>query len=71
MIKSLKEYKIKLKEYNFHNKMYYDLNKPKISDEKFDTLKSELLILIKYGKIYSSVPISSKPRLKLTISFFW
>ena len=25
--------------------MYYDLNKPKISDEKFDTLKSELLIL--------------------------
>ena len=44
MIKNLKEYKIKLKEYNFHNKLYYDLNRPKISDEKFDTLKSELLI---------------------------
>ena len=51
MIKSLKEYKIKLKEYNFHNKMYYDLNKPKISDEKFDTLKSELLIFEKTNNL--------------------
>ena len=51
MIKSLKEYKIKLKEYNFHNKMYYDLNKPKISDEKSDTLKSELLIFEKTNNL--------------------
>ena len=51
MIKSLKEYKIKLKEYNFHNKMYYDLNNPKISDEKFDTLKSELLIFEKTNNL--------------------
>ena len=40
-----------LKEYNFHNKMYYDLNKPKISDEKFDTLKSELLIFEKTNNL--------------------
>ena len=35
--------KKKLKEFNDHNKYYYDLNKPKISDEKFDVLKKDLL----------------------------
>ena len=29
MIKSLNEYKKKLKEFNDHNKYYYDLNKQK------------------------------------------
>ena len=43
MIKSLSEYKKKLKEFNDHNKYYYDLNRPKISDEKFDALKRDLL----------------------------
>ena len=43
MIKSLSEYKKKLKEFNDHNKYYYDLNRPKISDEKFDALKKDLL----------------------------
>ena len=30
MIKSLSEYKKKLKEFNDHNKYYYDLNRPKL-----------------------------------------
>ena len=40
-----KKYLDKIKEFQEHNKLYYDENRPKISDEKFDILKKEILDL--------------------------
>jgi len=42
-----KEYLSKIQEIKKHNKLYYDKNSPKISDEKFDILKKEILDLEK------------------------
>ena len=42
-----KKYLDKIKEFQEHNKLYYDENRPKISDEKFDILKKEILDLEK------------------------
>ena len=42
-----KKYLDKIDEFQKHNRLYYDKNSPKISDEKFDILKSEILDLEK------------------------
>ena len=42
-----KKYLEKIEEFHKHNKLYYDENTPKISDEKFDILKNEILDLEK------------------------
>ena len=42
-----KEYLSKIQEIKKHNKFYYEKNSPKISDEKFDILKKEILDLEK------------------------
>ena len=42
-----KKYLDKIEEFQKHNKLYYDKNAPKISDEKFDILKKEILDLEK------------------------
>ena len=42
-----KLYNVKIKEFNKHNKLYYDKNAPNISDGEFDKLKIEILELEK------------------------
>ena len=42
-----KKYRLKLNEYRKHNKLYYDKNKPIISDAEYDYLKKEILELEK------------------------
>ena len=42
-----KLYNVKIKEFNKHNKLYYDKNTPNISDGEFDKLKIEILELEK------------------------
>ncbi len=40
-----KKYKLKIKELNKHNKLYYDKSKPIISDSKYDKLKIQIIEL--------------------------
>ena len=40
-----KNYQLKLKEFNKHNKLYYNKSKPIISDSEFDDLKREIIDL--------------------------
>ena len=40
-----KKYTDKIKEIKLHNKLYFDKNNPKISDEKYDQLKKEIIKL--------------------------
>ncbi len=40
-----KKYKNKIKELILHNNLYFEKNKPKISDEDYDKLKNEILDL--------------------------
>ena len=40
-----KKYLLKLKNYQYHSKLYYQDSKPTISDTEFDKLKSEILEL--------------------------
>ena len=40
-----KKYNDKIKEIKLHNKLYFDKNNPKISDEKYDQLKKEIIKL--------------------------
>ncbi len=61
-----KKYQDKIEEYQKHSKLYYDKNNPKISDEKFDLLKKEILDLEKKynflkSKYSPSAAIGYKP----------
>ena len=40
-----KKYIDKIKEIKLHNKLYFDKNNPKISDEKYDQLKKDIIKL--------------------------
>ena len=40
-----KEYKIKIKLLNKHNKLYYEKSNPTLSDEEYDKLKKDILNL--------------------------
>ncbi len=42
-----KKYNSKIKELKLHNKLYFDKNSPKISDDKYDKLKKEIFHLEK------------------------
>jgi DNA ligase (NAD+) len=55
MIKNFEEYKKKLKELINHNRLYYDKNKPELSDSVYDTLKKELLDFEKKNKISKEI----------------
>ena len=62
MIKSdiKKKYKTKIKDFNKHNKLYYDKSNPVISDAEFDKLKQEILDLEKnFPYLISKKSISS------------
>ena len=37
-----KKYNAKIKELKLHNKLYFDKNSPKISDDKYDKLKKNI-----------------------------
>ena len=61
-----KKYLEKIEEFHKHNKLYYDKNSPKISDEKFDILKKEILDLEKKynflkSKLSPSASVGYKP----------
>ena len=45
--KIISAYKKKIIELEEHNKAYYEKSKPKISDDKYDILKQEILELEK------------------------
>jgi len=49
-----KKYKEKIKFINKFNKFYYDKSDPKISDQEYDTLKREILLLEKKYKFLKS-----------------
>ena len=42
-----KKYKKKIKEFIKHNRLYFDKNRPQVSDKYFDELKKEILDLEK------------------------
>ena len=50
-----KLYNVKIKEFNKHNKLYYDKNAPNISDGEFDKLKIEILELEKKFSFLNNV----------------
>ena len=49
-----KIYKRKIKEFQKHNKLYYDKSAPAISDREFDELKAEIINL-ETGEGYDKV----------------
>ncbi len=57
-----KKYKLKLKEYNKHNKLYYEKNKPTISDSEYDKLKLEIL---EFEKKYNIAPKKNSPSINI------
>ena len=58
-----KKYKRKVKEFQKHNKLYYDKSTPAISDREFDKLKADIINL----KYFSALSISSKSLVSSTI----
>ena len=55
-----KKYNIKVKELKLHNKLYFDKNKPKISDFDYDQLKKEILDLEKQYSFLDNIDSPSK-----------
>ena len=55
-----KKYLLKIKEYQQHNKLYYDENRPKIKDYEYDKLKNEIINLEKNFKFLSNKYSPSK-----------
>ena len=55
-----KKYLLKIKEYQQHNKLYYDENRPKIKDYEYDKLKNEIINLEKNYKFLSNKYSPSK-----------
>lgn len=55
-----KKYLLKIKEYQQHNKLYYDENRPKIKDYEYDKLKIEIINLEKNYKFLSNKYSPSK-----------
>ena len=53
-IKIKKIYKEKINLLLKYNKFYYDKNKPKVSDQQFDVLKNEILLLENQYKFLES-----------------
>ena len=53
-----KVYKRKIKEFQKHNKLYYDKSAPAISDREFDKLKTDIINL---EKKYSSLKSTKSP----------
>jgi DNA ligase (NAD+) len=51
MIKNFEDYKKKLKVLIYHNKLYYDKNKPGLDDSSYDELKRELINFEQNNKI--------------------
>ena len=49
------KYKTKIKEFQRHNKLYYEKSSPSISDKQFDELKNEILNLEKNYSYLKSV----------------
>ena len=49
------KYKTKIKEFQRHNKLYYEKSSPSISDKQFDELKNEILNLEKNYSFLKSV----------------
>ena len=58
--KILKQYKEKIKELIKHNDLYFNNDNPKISDSKYDKLKSEILILEKKYSFINKLGLSKK-----------
>ena len=54
------QYKNKIKLINKYNKFYYDKNKPKVSDEDYDELKKDILLLETKYKFLKSKKSPSK-----------
>ena len=50
-----KIYKRKIKEFQKHNKLYYDKSTPAISDKEFDILKADIINLEKKYSFLKSV----------------
>ncbi len=46
----ISKYQLKIKTLNYHNRLYYSLSKPVITDSKFDELKKEIIELEKKYK---------------------
>ena len=64
------QYKSKLKLINYYNKFYYDKSKPKVSDKKYDELKSEILLLeSNYNFLNSKNPLSENVGYKPSRNF--
>ena len=55
-----KNYKIKIKELQRLNKLYYDQSKPAVNDDQYDKLKNEILLLEKKYKFLNNKNSPSK-----------
>ena len=56
------KYNLKIKEFNKHNRLYYDESKPIISDAEYDRLKNEI---IKLEKKYKYLKNNNSPNLQV------
>ena len=56
----LKNYQLKIKKLNYHNKLYFEKSNPAISDSDYDKLKKEILELEKNYKFLNHNKFPSK-----------